>query len=161
MLTGDDWDHVATIRVDAAADDAFAYMKDTRNISEWALGALYPVEVTPETYVGDSMVDGQRVFIKVENDPQQKHIHFRTGPGWDRLEQQILCRIVKGDDANGGEGSSVLSLSAHRAAAMPLPRWQQLCASHEVEMFILKNRIETKRQERDRQILSCHLEHNG
>lgn len=147
MLTADDWDHVASIQVDVAADDAFAFMRDARNISQWALGALYPAEATQDTYVGYSMIDGQRVFVKVDNDPLRKIINFQTGPDWDQMETLISCHIVEGGEGNA-EGSCILSLSTHRASSMSLGRWKQLCASHEVEMFIIKNRIEPETRPR-------------
>ena len=143
-MAQEQWDHVTSIRIAAPVEAAFAFMSDARNISEWALGALHPVEAKPDAYIGNSMIDGQRVFVQVAAEPMLKHVEFRTGSGWDRLEQLILCRIVD-DRAEDGRDACILSLATQRLPSLPAQRWQQLCASHELEMFIIKNRIEAAR----------------
>jgi hypothetical protein len=142
MQTTDAMVHVASIKIDVAADDAYAFIKDARNLGQWALGAMSAVEATAETYVGDSIIDGQRVYVKAEGDQAHKVVYFSVGPAWDRLKQLLLCRLVPGDMLGIGDQSCLLTMTAWRVASLAPERWRQLCASHETEMFLLKNRVE-------------------
>lgn len=134
--------HIASIEIKARAIDAFAFMADARNISQWALGAWTPLEATETSYCGASLFDGGLCYIRLEADSQTQVVHFRTGASWAALTKLIICRIKENDGNAATTPSCFLSLEAERPADMSSSRWQQLKAAHEAEIFIVKNRVE-------------------
>lgn len=144
MQLQDDAFHIASIEIEAKADDAFAFMADARNISQWALGAWTTLEATETSSCGASLIDSALCYIRLEADPQARVVHFHTGGSWAELTKVIICRIKDNDSRRATTPSCLLSIEAKRPADMSAPRWRQLKAAHEVEIFILKNRIEAR-----------------
>ena len=134
--------HIASVAIDTAPDVAFGYIANPRHFGEWSLGGFHVKEITRDSYSGHSLIDGQALHVRIEPDPARGLIHFWTGPAPERLRNLILARIVPGEMADLGPQSCILSLISWAPASMTPARWRQLCAAHETEMFILKNRIE-------------------
>lgn len=59
------------------------------------------------------------------------------------LQPRNMIRVVPGVVVEKPEKSCVVTLLSWRPEGMLDDRWKLICVSHETEMFIIKNRLES------------------
>lgn len=134
--------HVASTLCTAPAVSAFRYVADVGNVGSWTLGSWGAEMVGEGLARGTSLFDGSVCFIRTEPDEQRLMIDFLVGDNPDELVMRISVRIVPGSILGHDVGSSILTMLAWRPEAMEENRWAQLCASHDVEIHLLRRMIE-------------------
>lgn len=139
----DDNIHKTSIIIPVRIESVFEFMSRPQNLSQWALGAWYPVEVTETSYIGTSLINGERCYVQVEPGPREYSVLFRAGPAWANMHQLITCTLEPAEvDPQNGSVGTCLTLETARPEKMDDDRWAQLRASHETEVFILKSKIQ-------------------
>jgi hypothetical protein len=69
-------------------------------------------------------------------------VDFDVGDRPESLVRRISARVVPGDQLGEAETTSLLVLTAWRVRGMDDERWRRLVIAHEVEILLLKHRIE-------------------
>lgn len=145
MYTGDLICHTSSIEVDAGAQQAFDYLSDGVAQGEWALGSVDRERIGEHLYKGVSTFDGAELFIEIEADPKTLIILYHIGQDREAgLQPRNMIRVVAGPVVGKGDQTCVVTLLSWRPEGMPDERWKLICVSHETEMFIIKNRIESR-----------------
>jgi len=138
----DPWCHTASISVDRDAHAALAYLADGIRMGEWALGSVDREKVGEGLFVGRSMFDGSRQFIRIQADEAEQLVYYEVGPTGENLRRLAMARVVPGGLLGIGAGRAVVTLMTWRPQGMAEADWQRLCSSHETEMFIIKGKLE-------------------
>ena len=139
--------HMVTRLVQAPADIALAFLSDPVSLGRWSLGCFGTMlDETSGAHTGRSLFDGSQGWFSIEVDHPRMIIDYLVGAP-DRLSRRISARVVAGATVGYDEGSCLVMLSAWRPAEMDDERWEQLCASHEAEIWLIKAQIETYHRE--------------
>jgi hypothetical protein len=136
--------HCATAACDAAPADAFAVLADGAALGSWALGSweAAPVAGGDGLLCGTSLFDGTASYVRADADATRLTVDFQVGSDPASLSRRISARVVPGADLGRGDGRCLVTLLAWRPADMTDERWEQLTASHDVEVLLLQARIE-------------------
>jgi hypothetical protein len=136
--------HCATAACDAAPVDAFAVLTDAAVLGTWALGSweAAPVPDGGGLLRGTSLFDGSASYVRADADASRLTVDFAVGSEPGSLSRRISARVVPGADLGRGDGCCLVTLLAWRPAGMTDERWHQLAASHDVEVLLLRARIE-------------------
>ena len=135
--------HAVTQSVDAPPARAFAYLRDPLALGRWALGCFDSAPTDQENlYAGRSLFDGATGWFRIDADPVRLEIDYLVGTP-DKLARRISARVMPGAELGYPEASCLVTLTAWRPAGMTASRWDQLCASHEVEILLIKAQLET------------------
>ena len=81
-------------------------------------------------------------MFEMTANPERGTVDYRAGKAASKLDLLITARIDKGGEEEGGAPYSRLTLSAVRPADMTGERWSRLCATHEVEVLLIKAQTE-------------------
>ena len=136
------YSHCATALIEVTAARAFDFMADPLALGSWSLGCMN-VQAVPEQrlYRGTSMFDGSSTWVEIVAHRETLLIDYRVGsPG--NLKPRISARIVPGEVCDLSASQCYLSLSAWRSSGMSAARWQQLCDTHEAEIWLIKSKLE-------------------
>ena len=138
--------HSAAALVAVPAVEAFDFLADPLRLGEWSLGcmATRPTD-TPGTYAGTSLFDGSEGFFAREADSERLLVDYRVGPA-DAMRPRIMARVTPGPVLGRSPRECVVTLVAWRTADMSDERWARLCATHEVEVHLIKAQIESRRR---------------
>lgn len=136
--------HIVNVHIDAPARDVFDYVADGRNMADWSLGGFHTEHASPTYYSGRSLIDGELIHVEIEADQSQLTVQFRVGATRDQMHGNIRCEILPKAVLDLPANTCVLSLIAWRPQLMSADRWRQLCASHELEVLIIRNRFNKK-----------------
>lgn len=134
--------HCVSIRCDAPAETAFAYLADPARLGEWALGCWGGGVGDDGLVRGTSLFDGSQGLVRVVPVEASLGVDFEVGDDPERLVRRIAARVVPGHDLGGEARTSLVILLAWRTEAMDDERWRRLETSHEAEILILRERIE-------------------
>lgn len=137
--------HCATAVCEVAAETAFAFLADDRNLGSWALGCWNARPVGDRTVRGKSLFDGSQSIVRVTGVPERLTVDYAVGAGGD-LQPRISVRVVPGPVVGRSPGQCLVTMLAWRSADMTDARWARLVASHEVEILLLKARVEEVRR---------------
>jgi hypothetical protein len=132
---------MATRRVDAPAEAAFAYLADPLALGRWSLGCFATSAADgTDLYEGRSLIDGRRVWFRIDADARRLTVDYLVGTP-DRLARRISARVKPGEEVGMPEGTCLVSLCAWRTAGMDDERWRDVCALHETEIILIAGQI--------------------
>lgn len=135
--------HHACVRVGVPAGFAFAQLSSADCVGRWALGSMQLTATDNErVFKGVSLFDGSDAFVEIEPHPQQLLIDFHVGDAVVR-SPRISIRVVSGEAVGHGPDACIVSMSALRALSMSEERWQRTCVTHQLEVLLFKEQIET------------------
>jgi hypothetical protein len=134
--------HCATAACNAPAEAAFAFLADAAKVGTWTLGSWAARPVDDRVVRGTSLFDASEAYVRADADPTRLAVDFAIGDVRDELVPRITARVVPGPTLGLDKGQCVVTLLAWRTAAMSDERWQRLKASHDVEILLLRARIE-------------------
>lgn len=129
--------------VRAPAEAAYRFLTDPIALGRWSLGC-FDVAPDPATglHRGESLFDGAPGWLRIAGDPATGLVDFHVGAP-DDLRPRIFARVVDGA-VLGRPGECLVVLTAMRAAGMADARWARLKASHEAEIWLIAEQIETR-----------------
>jgi uncharacterized protein YndB with AHSA1/START domain len=137
--------HIASIVIQCHSAAVFAFMTDPEKLERWSFGTWH-TEISPTgLVVGTAIFDGSKTLLKIEADVHRLSIDYHLGTEPHDLVPRIYARIMPGPMVGLDDDSSVLTLVAWRTAAMDNERWRKLRASHEFEVVLIKNLLESGR----------------
>ena len=136
--------HCVTALIDAPAERTFEFLADPLQVGNWALSSMQsePAEV-PGIYRGRSLFDGQQNHFAVTAHPQLLLVEYSVGPR-EALVPHIRAQVVRAENVGLAATSCYLTLTAWRPVGMPAARWSRLCASHNVEIWLIKEQVESQ-----------------
>ncbi|MGH8239676.1 MAG: hypothetical protein ACREXP_22060 [Steroidobacteraceae bacterium] len=134
--------HCVTALIEASAEQTFAFLADPMQVGNWALASMQarPADA-PGIYRGRSLFDGAQNHFAVTPHPQLLLVEYSVGPR-DALTPRIRAQVVRAESVGLAASSCYLTLTAWRPAWMPAERWGRLCASHNVEIWLIKEQVE-------------------
>jgi hypothetical protein len=80
--------------------------------------------------------------VRVLAEPDLRLVDFHVGSEPQSLSFRISARVISGEILDRSNADCVVTLTAWRPAWMDDVRWERLCAAHEVEVLILREKIE-------------------
>ena len=136
--------HSVTALIDAPAERTFAFLADPLQVGNWALSSMQaqPADV-PGIYHGRSLFDGAKNHFAVTAHPHLLLVEYSVGPR-DALVPRIRAQVIRAESVGLTATSCYLTLTAWRPAGMPAARWSRLCASHNVEIWLIKEQVESQ-----------------
>ena len=134
--------HTSSIEVAVPATAAFDYMADGLAQGEWTFGSWDRRHLGENLYAGTSLFDGKETLVRIVPDPDMLIVHYYLGADADAMVPRNMARIIPGSMIGKDDSCSVVTIVSWRHAFMEDDRWHQLCQSHEVQMYIIKNRLE-------------------
>jgi hypothetical protein len=135
--------HQASAVIARDAETVFRFMSDPQKLHRWSFGT-WQTEIAEDGLVtGTSIFDGSRIFVRIAADRRQLSIDYHLGQQPEALIPRIMVRIVPGRNLGAAENSCVLTFLAWRAEGMTGERWHRLTVSHEFEVVLIKNILES------------------
>lgn len=134
--------HSVSVLVSAPAERAYAYLMDGLELGRWALGSFDTREVEEGVVRGVSLFDGQSCLVKPVGNPDTLRIEYHVGQDSRALVPRIVAQVVPGEHLGHEATSSVITLLAWRHRDMSDERWLQLQRCHEVEVLLIRSRLE-------------------
>ncbi len=138
--------HCVTVLIEAPADRTFAFLADPLQVGNWALASMQaePADA-PGSYRGRSLFDGALNHFAGTAQPQLLLVEYSVGPR-EALVPRIRAQVMRGESVGLEASSCYLTLTAWRPVGMPAARWSRLCASHNVEIWLIKEQVESQSQ---------------
>ena len=134
--------HTAAAAIAAPADEVFAHLTDPAKIGRWNLGAMEIRRKGGEVFEGTSLFDRSATLFEMAANPERATVVYRAGKEAGKLSLLITAQVDKSDEAEGGARVCRLTLTASRPEDMTDERWSRLCATHEVEVLLIKAQTE-------------------
>lgn len=136
--------HSAATEAKANWEFSFDYLADPINTGKWALGC-FDTQVTgiPALYEGKSLILGSKCWITIKHNKSAGIIDYHVGPE-DNLLPRVSVRVLPGTSCGRDADCSLITLQAWRGLDMTTDRWKTLCASHELEILMIKHQIENE-----------------
>jgi hypothetical protein len=141
----DPYCHTSSIDVAIDAEATFAIMADGAKQGEWAFGSWNRREVEPGLFVGASLFDGKETWVRIHADKERLTIEYEVGRSRDSLRFRNAARVLRGEALDHAPQSSIVTLMTWRLASQSEAAWQQVCVTHETEMFLIKGLLERRR----------------
>ena len=134
--------HCVTALIEASAQRTFAFLADPLKVGNWALASMQaqPADA-PGIYRGRSLFDGVQNHFAVTPHPQLLLVEYSVGPR-DALTPRIRAQVIPAESVGLAAATCYLTLTAWRPIGMPGARWSRLCASHNVEIWLIKEQVE-------------------
>jgi hypothetical protein len=134
--------HTATALIEAPARTVFAFLADPYAVGNWALAGMrtQPTD-SPAIYSARSLFDGTEIFFKVAAHPELLLVQYSVGIPH-ALVPRIQAQVIEAASMDIESSSSYLILTAWRPPGMSDARWQRLQATHDVEVWLIKEQIE-------------------
>jgi hypothetical protein len=133
--------HMTTRHVQAPSEVAFRYLCDPIALGRWSLGCFDTAEEVSGLFTGRSLIDGGRVWFRIDADPSRLLIDYLVGTP-DRLVRRISIRIVPGTELDLPAATCLVSLIAWRSGSASDDSWQRTQALHEAEIILIGGQIE-------------------
>ncbi len=133
--------HMTTRHVRATAEVAFRYLCDPIALGRWSLGCFDAAEEESGLYTGRSLIDGGRVWFRIDADRARLMIDYLVGTP-DKLVRRISIRVVPGAELDLPATTCLVSLTAWRAAGTSNDDWGRTKALHEAEIILIAGQIE-------------------
>jgi len=135
--------HSVTALIEAPAEATFAFLADPMQVGNWALASMQAEAAEdPGIYRGRSLFDGAQNHFAVTAHPQLLLVEYSVGPR-EALRPRIRAQVIHAESVGLGATNCYLTLTAWRPVGMPAARWSRLCASHNVEIWLIKEQVET------------------
>ena len=137
-----DFAHCATALVKVTAEKAFTFLADPLSLGTWSLGCMRTQAPQPGgPYTGFSLYNDSQVWFDIEPHKELLLIDYLVGTVG-KFKPRISVRIVAAETCDLGDAQCYVSLLAWRPAQMTQDRWNQLCAAHDAEIWLIKARLE-------------------
>ncbi|HWK46496.1 MAG TPA: hypothetical protein VNT30_17380 [Stellaceae bacterium] len=136
--------HSSSIEVAVAAQAAFAIMSDGIKQGDWAWGSYQRRLVEPGLFVGTSLFDGKETWVRIDANAERLTVDYAVGRNPETLQFRNASRVIPGALLGLDPAHSVVTLLTWRLATQTEQAWQQICATHEAEMFLIKGLLERK-----------------
>lgn len=133
----------AFARIAQPIDVVFDFMAEPSNLGIWALGAWNATVDATGLIQGASIKDGKKIFVRIVSNADNGLIDFHVGHSPDQLTPRIFARVLSAEVMGADNSSSALLMTALRTDDMDDERWNGLCATHAVEIDLIKSAIET------------------
>jgi hypothetical protein len=147
-----DFSHCVTALVKVTAEKAFNFLADPLSLGTWSLGCMRTQATQPGgPYTGFSLYNDSQVWFDIEPHRELLLIDYLVGTVGN-FKPRISVRIVAADTCDLGDTQCYVTLIAWRPAQMTQDRWNQLCAAHEAEIWLIKARLEAPRALSDHSI---------
>jgi hypothetical protein len=137
--------HTSSIAVAVDAETTFAIMGEGVRQGEWAFGSWDRREVEPGLFVGTSLFDGKETWVRIRADKARLTIDYEVGRTRDGLRFRNAARVIRGEALDHAPPSSIVTLLTWRLASQSDAAWEQICVTHETEMFLIKGLLERQR----------------
>lgn len=140
--------HLASTPVEAPAGFTYAQLSDGRKLGRWALGSMDLKPCAEENvWQGVSLFDGSLAEVEIRPHPSLGLIDFHLGPKGARLPR-ISIRVTPGSDWGLVDNTCLVAMTTWRGDWMTESRWRRTCTTHDLEVLLFKEQIETdwKRQ---------------
>ncbi len=138
--------HTSSIEVGVPAEKAFAIMSDGLEQGRWAWGSWQRKEIEPGLFVGTSLFDGKETWVRLHVDRARLMVDYDVGRSRESMQFRNAARVVPGKLLGRDPNSAVITLMSWRLAAQSEQAWQQTCAVHEAEMFLIRGILERERR---------------
>jgi hypothetical protein len=136
--------HMVTRHVLAPRERAFTYLIDPIKLGRWSLGCFQTfLDDQSGVYSGKSLFDGSQGWFKIDPEPSRMLIDYWVGLP-EKLAHRISVRVIDGFSVAYDGDTCLVMMMAWRPASMGQERWERLCASHEAEIWLIKEQIETE-----------------
>jgi hypothetical protein len=134
--------HTSSIEVNCPAEVALAYLADGLKQGDWTFGSWERRQIGDNLFAGTSLFDRRETFVRIRPDRANLLVYYDVGVDPGDLRTLNVIRVVPGTVTGRDPRGCVVTLMTWRTAQASDAAWLQLCASHETEMFIIKNRLE-------------------
>jgi len=118
---------------------ALSYLSDARNLPEWSFGAMQPTDLTQARCVGRHLLDDALVEISVAAGADGRTVEFHCAKSGRSGPLLITAKVTR-----ASAGGCRIALIAERIAELDAADWRLLRSSHEVEIRILRTRLEAR-----------------
>ena len=139
--TGLDVRHRVEARMLVSADTALAYLADAHNLVQWTFGAMQPVDVHHDRCRSHSLLSGVLLDIALVVLPEERAVEFRS---WHQDRPHAL--IIRAFVTPSEEHMCTICLEVIRPPELTDEDWKLTCLAHELEIHILRNRLEALRE---------------
>ena len=135
--------HMVTRHVLAPGEWAFAYLTNPIKLGQWSLGCFQTfLDEQSGVHCGKSLFDGSQGWFKIDSEPSRMLVDYWVGTH-DNLAHRISVRVIEGSSVAYDSGTCLVMMTAWKPASMGQERWERLCSSHEAEIWLIKEQIET------------------
>ena len=135
--------HTASTIVDAPLDYVFSQLSDPARLGRWTLGSMdYQPSPVAGVHIGTSLFDGSKNLVEIRPLPELGMIDYLVGTLEKRIPR-VSIRLVAGPDWGLSETSCIAAMTTWRAAFMTDERWTRTQTTHELEVLLFKEQIET------------------
>lgn len=124
------------------AQQALDLLTSAAGLARWNLGLWHTREQAPGLLSGRSLFGGGEGLAQVQVDVARGWVDYRVGSHVQQLVPRIQARVQPGAELGYADGTCIVTLMAWRSADMDDARWQRLCATHEVEIDIIRAELE-------------------
>ncbi len=135
--------HVASAICIAPAERVFAHLTSAPGMSRWCLGMTECIEVSPGLLLGRSLFDGSSAYARIDADALRLTVDYYCGGSPESLAPRIHGRVVRGASLGYADDRCMATLLAWRPAGMSDERWWRLKASHETEILLVREQLES------------------
>ncbi|MBW1722047.1 MAG: SRPBCC family protein [Deltaproteobacteria bacterium] len=137
--------YTAGLEVGVTAEEAFDYLSDPEAIGRWALGCIdtKPVDDANGLFRGTSIFDGTKTYVRIKADKDRLLIDYYVGDAEKQIPR-IFTRIIPGALCRRAPDSCIVAMTAWRPGDMSAERWRRLCATHDVEIYIIRDQLEKR-----------------
>ena len=122
----------------ARSEDALALLSTAAGLARWNLGLWHTQQQAPGLLSGRSLFGGGQGLAQVQVDAARGWVDYRVGADAQQLVPRIQARVQPGAELGHAADHCIVTLMAWRSADMDDARWQRLCATHEVEIDIIR-----------------------
>ncbi|MCB1448218.1 MAG: hypothetical protein KDJ87_21170 [Rhizobiaceae bacterium] len=136
--------HTASAIVDAPLDFVFSQLSDPAHLGRWTLGSMdYQPSGVADVHIGTSLFDGSKSMVEIRPYRALGMIDYLVGSLEKRIPR-VSIRLVAGAEWSLPEASCIAAMTTWRAAFMTDERWARTRATHELEVLLFKEQIETQ-----------------
>lgn len=134
--------HIAAALVTVPVAFALARLSDAAFVGCWSLGSMKLTPVSSGVYRGVSLFDSSHTYVDIRPSPDLGLIDFGVGTRESRVPR-IFIRATSGAVLGHDDGSSLVTMTALRAATADAATWSRTCTTHDAEILLIKAQLES------------------
>jgi len=134
--------HAAARLCRAPVPQALALLSTAAGLARWNLGLWHTQEQSHGWLTGRSLFGGGHGMAHVQVDPARGWVDYRVGSDAQHLVPRIQARVQPGAELGYADDHCIVTLMAWRSVGMDDVHWRRLCATHEVEIDIIRSELE-------------------
>jgi hypothetical protein len=148
-MTGIDYEdlcYTVTEEIAVPGRFAFEFLAEASNLAQWTLGMM-SAEQSPsdqQTITGKRLFGGTPIIVKIDTDPRRFIVDYLIGSDADSMTMRNSARVVLGEHFGRGKDKCLVSLANWRSTETDDRRWHRAAALHDLEIDLLKERIEQR-----------------